>query len=193
MVIKKIAVLFSGTGSNMEKIVKEVHKKTFNGTTLEIAVLICNNPNAKGIEKAKKYGLETTIIDHTRFESREDFDLVLVDTIKQSGAELTVLAGFMRILTPYFTKNIKAINLHPSLLPLFKGAHAIEESFASDMKVGGVTVHYVNEELDGGNIIAQKAFEKTDNMTLESFEETIHSIEHTLLPQTIIKILTQKE
>lgn len=84
----------------------------------------------------------------------------MVQKIKESGANLTVLAGFMRILSPVFTKNIKAINLHPSLLPLFKGAHAIKESYESDMKVAGVSVHWVSEELDGGMIIAQKAFEK---------------------------------
>ncbi|EOJ1346051.1 formyltransferase family protein, partial [Campylobacter jejuni] len=98
---------------------------------------------------------------------------ILVQKIKESGANLTILAGFMRILSPVFTKNIKAINLHPSLLPLFKGAHAIKESYESDMKVAGVSVHWVSEELDGGMIIAQKAFEKR-NLSFEEFEKKIH-------------------
>lgn len=191
MVTKKIAVLFSGSGSNLQKILEEVHNKTFSTCKVEVACLICNKKDAYGIERAKKFGLETTIIEHKNFKNREEFDEELVRVIKQSEAELTVLAGFMRILTPVFTKNIKAINLHPSLLPLFKGANAIEDSFKSDMKVGGVTVHWVNEELDGGAIIAQECFSKGD-MDLEEFEEKIHKIEHKLLPKTIIDILENK-
>lgn len=189
MVIKKIAVLFSGSGSNLEKILEQVHNKEFSTCKVEVACLICNKPEAFGIERAKKYGLETIVVEHSRFSDRETFDMELVRLIKESGAELVVLAGFMRILTPYFTKNVKAINLHPSLLPLFKGAHAIDESFHSSMKVAGITVHYVNEELDGGTIIAQRCFQKTPDMSLEEFEDTIHKLEHELLPKTIIDIL----
>ena len=98
----------------------------------------------------------------------------------------------MRILTPVFTDNIKAINLHPSILPLFKGANAKKESFESDMRLGGVSIHYVSSELDGGKLIAQRAFERTNNMNLEEWEEKIHSIEHELLPETIVKLLTKK-
>ena len=115
-----------------------------------------------------------------------------MEQILKSGAELTVLAGFMRILTPVFTSKIKAINLHPSILPLFKGAHAIKESFESDMMIGGVSVHYVSEELDGGKLIAQRAFEREDGMSLEDWESKIHAIEHEILPDSIIKILTKE-
>ncbi len=189
MVIKKIAVLFSGAGSNLEKIIEQVHNKEFSTCKIEIVCLICNKANAYGIQRAKEYGLETIVVEHTRFGDRETFDMELVNIIKESGAELVVLAGFMRILSPYFTRNVKAINLHPSLLPLFKGANAIEESYNSPMKVAGISVHYVNEELDGGDIIAQKCFEKSNSMSLEEFEDTIHKLEHELLPKTIIDIL----
>ena len=94
----------------------------------------------------------------------------------------------MRILTPFFCDNIKAINLHPSILPLFKGAHAIDESFDSDMQVGGVSVHWVSAELDGGKIIAQQTFQR-ENKTRDEWEAKIHEIEHELLPKTIIQIL----
>ena len=97
----------------------------------------------------------------------------------------------MRILSPVFTQNVRAINLHPSLLPLFKGANAIKESYQSDMKVAGVSIHYVSEELDGGQIIAQRAFEKTPKMSFEAFESQIHALEHELLPKTVIKIFEQ--
>lgn len=192
MVIKKIAILFSGSGSNLEKILEGVHGRSFSTCKIEVACLICNKKDAYGIQRAKKYGLETTIIEHANYEDRESFDRKMVEVIKASGAQLVVLAGFMRILTSEFTKNVNAINLHPSLLPLFKGAHAIEDSYNSGMKVGGISVHYVNEELDAGEIIAQECFKKED-MNLEEFEEKIHALEHKLLPKTIIDILDNQK
>lgn len=189
MVTKKIAVLFSGSGSNLEAILQRVHNKIFNDIKIQVALTITNKANAYGIERARKYGLESVIIEHTKFNSREEFDAALVSEIKKHDIDLMVLAGFMRILTPIFTTNVKAINLHPSLLPLFKGAHAIKESFESEMLVGGVSVHYVNEELDGGKLIMQRAFEKTDGMSFEEFEAKIHAIEHEILPESIVKIL----
>ena len=193
MVIKKIAILFSGTGSNLEKLLAALHNKVFEHCKIEVATTICNRPNAEGIEKSRHYGIEPVIIDHTRYESREAFDKALVEAIHNSGAELTVLAGFMRFLTPYFTEHVKAINLHPSLLPLFKGGNAIKESFDSPMKVAGISVHYVSEELDGGEIIAQRCFEKYDGMRFEVFEETLHALEHELLSQTVKNLLNRKE
>ena len=113
----------------------------------------------------------------------------MVNEIKKYDVDLVVLAGFMRILSEIFTSQIRAINLHPSILPLFKGAHAIKESFASDMQIGGVSVHWVSAELDGGKIIAQRAFERKDGMSEQEWEAKIHAIEHEILPQSIVKIL----
>ena len=192
MVIKKIAILFSGEGSNLEKLLEKLHNQVFEHCKIEVVTTICNRPNAGGIEKSRRYGIEPLILDHTLFKNREAFDAVLVEAIQKSGAQLTILAGFMRFLTPYFTQNIKAINLHPSLLPLFKGGHAIEESFLSPMKVAGISVHFVSEELDGGEIIAQKCFEKTEDMSLEDFKCKIHMLEHELLPQTVKNLLNRK-
>lgn len=191
MVVKNIAVLFSGSGSNLQAILEQVHGKVFKGVKINVALLICNNPDACGIKRAQKFGLETVVINHKDFASREEFDRAVVDEINKFDISLTVLAGFMRILTPVFTQNIKAINLHPSILPLFKGAHAIDESFHSDMQVGGVSVHWVSSELDSGAIIAQKSFARKGK-TLQEWEEKIHKIEHKLLPKTIIKILTKE-
>ena len=193
MVIKKIAILFSGAGSNLEKLLANLHQQTFEYCTFEVVATICNRPHAIGIEKSRQYGIEPIIIDHTLFNSRESFDEALVQAIRDSQAELTVLAGFMRVLTPVFTHAIKAINLHPSLLPLFKGGNAIKESFDSPMKVAGISVHYVSEELDGGEIIAQRCFEKYDGMRFEVFEETLHALEHELLSQTVKNLLNRKE
>lgn len=184
----KLAILFSGNGSNLQNLLEKLHKKSIQGKTYEVVLCVCNKKNAFGIERARKFGLESLIIEHKNFSSREEFDKELVRVIKKSGADLTILAGFMRILSPIFTQNIRAINLHPSLLPLFKGANAIKESFESDMKVAGVSVHFVSEELDGGKIIAQKAFEKKANMSFESFEAQIHQLEYELLPKAVIEL-----
>ncbi|WP_295146604.1 phosphoribosylglycinamide formyltransferase [uncultured Campylobacter sp.] len=189
MLTKKIAVLFSGSGSNLEAILQRLHGKIFNGARIEVALTLTNKADAGGIEKARKFGLESVVIENKNFSSREDFDAALVSEIKKYDIDLVVLAGFMRILTPVFTSQIRAINLHPSLLPLFKGAHAIKESFLSDMQVGGVSVHWVSEELDGGRIIAQRAFEREEGMSEAAWEAKIHAIEHEILPQTIVKIL----
>jgi phosphoribosylglycinamide formyltransferase-1 len=184
----KIVVLFSGEGTNLENLIEHFHGKRFGNKEIVI-IPITNRPNARGILRAKRYGIETHIIDHKAYESREAFDAELVRTIEAIAPSLVVMAGFMRILTPVFTEKIEAINLHPSLLPLFKGACAIEESFASGMKVGGVTVHWVTSELDNGEIIDQACVKIEPDDTLESFAEKIHRTEYRLLPEVIKKLL----
>lgn len=190
MVTKKIAVLFSGSGTNLEAILENLHGKIFGDMKIEVALTLTNKPDAGGIAKALKYGLTSVVIDNKQFANKEEFDAALVSEIKKYGVDLVVLAGFMRILTPVFTENLKAINLHPSILPLFKGAHAIKESFESDMQVGGITIHWVSSELDGGKIIAQKTFGRK-NRNFEAWEAKIHALEHKLLPKTIVKILAK--
>lgn len=192
MPIKRVAVLFSGSGSNLEALLEKLHNKVFNGTKIEIALTITNKKDAGGIKRSQKFGIEPELIEHKDFDSREEFDEALVRKIKKENIDLTVLAGFMRILTPVFTNQIKAINLHPSLLPLFKGANAIKESFESNEPRAGVTVHWVSEELDSGEIIAQDSFKKDGNMSFEEFESKIHKIEHEILPETVIKLLCEK-
>lgn len=192
MVTKKIAVLFSGSGTNLEAILQKLHGKIFGDIKIEVVMTLTNKPDAGGIEKAAKYGLTSVVIDNKKFASREEFDAALVDEIKKYDVDLVVLAGFMRILTPIFTENLRAINLHPAILPLFKGAHAIEESYKSDMQVGGITVHWVSAELDGGKIIAQKTFSRK-NRTFEEWEDKIHKLEHKLLPKTIVEILKKDQ
>lgn len=186
----KLAVLFSGNGSNLENILKTLHKKNFGEVEFEVVLCLCNKKDAFGIQRAKKYGLETKIIEHKNYSTREEFDSLLVNEIQKAKVDLTILAGFMRILSPIFTQNIKAINLHPSLLPLFKGANAIKESFESDMKVAGVSVHWVSAELDSGKIIAQKAFEK-GKLSYEEFESKIHALEYELLPKVVVELFTK--
>ncbi len=186
---KKIVILFSGEGTNLENIITKLHKKEINSTVYEVTGTICNKEEANGIKRCKKYDIPVHIIEHKKFNSREEFDKELVKQIEKFNPDITVLAGFMRILTSTFTKNIKAINLHPSLLPLFKGENAIQRSFESDMKIGGVSVHFVSDELDGGEIILQQCFQKKDNETFENFQKNIKEMEFELLPKAIVKIL----
>lgn len=184
MALKKIVILFSGRGSNMRSIIEKLH-----GKSVEVAAAITNNPNAKGIEIARGLGVHVDILPHTEYASREEFDAALVAKIREYSPEITVLAGFMRILSTVFTDSIKAINIHPSLLPLFKGKDGIQESFISGMDKGGVTVHFVTSEMDGGEIVLQESVPILSGDTLESFTQRVHATEHELYPKAILKVL----
>ena len=182
--MKKIVALFSGEGTNLANLIEKIH--------LKHGALICaitNNPDAGGIAKARAAHIPVEILDHRDYESREAYDAAMVELISEYNPDLVVLCGFMRILTSVFTSQVRAINLHPSLLPAFKGARAIERSYESDENVCGVTVHWVSEELDAGEIILQKSFTKNPKDTLEEFSAKIRAIEHEILPLSVIKIL----
>lgn len=187
----RLAILFSGEGSNMEAIIQALHQKPLSSGQIIISSVITNNPNAGGIARAKRLGVPCHVVDHRSFSQREAFDLALTEMIAPYDPTLVILAGFMRILTPVFTQRFRTINIHPSLLPLFKGAHGIKESYNSSMQVAGVTVHHVNEELDGGEIIMQKAIEKIPGEDFAEFKSRIHALEHRLYPAAILKILEQ--
>jgi len=173
----------------MLQIIKKVHKQTFGDTRIEVVATVTNNAEAKGIEKIKPYNIPVNIIDHKDYDSREAFDTDLVNRIDYYKPDLVVLAGFMRILTPVFTQNIKSINLHPSMLPLFKGAKAIEQSYENPDKPAGISVHWVSEELDGGSVIAQQELHRIEGESFDSYKNRIHLLEYELLPQTVIDIL----
>jgi phosphoribosylglycinamide formyltransferase-1 len=182
--MKKIIILFSGEGSNMAQIIKHIHNKHAN-----IVCTITNNPCAGGIAIAKAANIPVLICDNTLYPNREEYDTALVQLIQEHTPDLVVLAGFMRILTPVFTRCVASINLHPSLLPAYKGARAIQRSFEGDELLCGVSVHWVSDELDGGEIILQKSFMKNPKDSLEEFTAKIRAIEYEILPQAIVKIL----
>lgn len=184
--VKRIVALFSGEGTNLANLIEKIHRKH-----ALITCAVTNNPDAPGILKARQAGIPVEVVDHTLYRTREAYDSALVETIQDYDPDLVVLCGFMRILTPVFTSQIRSINLHPSLLPAFKGARAIERSFESDAKICGVSVHWVSDELDGGEIVMQKSFAKSDNETLESFTQKIRAIEHDILPLSILSILKE--
>lgn len=181
--MRKIAVLFSGKGTNFAHIVKTLHAKE-----VEVVFALTNNPHAEGIAIAQEYGIPYGVVEPKNFDTREAFDAVVVETIKRYHPDLTVLAGFMRILTPIFTDAIKAINLHPSLLPRHKGMHAIQKSYEDEHPEGGVSVHYVSSELDGGEIILQKEVSKA-GLDFEAYDERVRLLEKEALVEAIRKIL----
>ncbi len=181
--LPKIAVLFSGTGTNLAYILKHLH-----GRELEVAVALTNNPDAGGIAFAKAYRIPIEIIDSKAFSKREDFDRQVVERLEVYQPDLTVLAGFMRILTPVFTGTIRAINLHPSLLPRHKGLRAIERSYADAHPAGGASVHWVSSELDGGEVIVQKEVSK-EGLSFSDYEKKIRQIEKIALAEGIKKVL----
>jgi len=181
--MKKIAVLFSGKGTNFAHIVKTLHKKE-----VEVVFALTNNPDAEGIKIAQEYAIPYGVVEPKNFESRKMYDEVVVETLKRYTPDLTILAGFMRILTPVFTEQIKAINLHPSLLPRHKGLNAIEKSYDDAHDEGGVSVHYVSSELDGGEIILQKTLPKKD-LSFSEYDKKIRTIEKEALVEALIKVL----
>ena len=183
--MRRIAVLFSGTGTNLKYILEHLH-----GKEVEVVVALTNRPDAGGIAFAQEYNIPLEIIDSTAFKNREDFDREVVHALHYYKPDLTVLAGFMRILTSEFTDNVKSINLHPSLLPLHKGLMAIERSYEDENEEGGVSVHWVTSELDGGEIILQKEIQK-ESKSFEQYESEIKAIEKEALVEAIKKVLTE--
>ena len=183
--MNKIAVLFSGKGTNFAHIVKTLH-----GKECEVVVALTNNPQAEGIAIAHKHDIPLEIIDAKQYEKRESFDTEVVKILHIYEPKLTVLAGFMRILTSVFTDQIKSINLHPSLLPRHKGLNAIEKSYEDEFKEGGVSIHYVSSELDGGEVILQKSLSK-EGLSFSEYDLKIRSIEKEALVEAINQLLDQ--
>jgi len=181
--LPKIAILFSGVGTNLSYILEHMHKRDF-----DVVVALTNRSDAGGIAAAESARVPVEIVESKHFSDRECFDQKVVEVLQAYQPELTVLAGFMRILTPVFTDQIRAINLHPSLLPRHKGLHAIERSYADAYPEGGVSIHWVTSELDGGRIILQKRIEKK-GLSFEAYEREVKRIEKFALAEGIKKVL----
>ena len=187
--MKKIAVMISGNGSNLEAIVKACHANNIYG---EIVYVISNNPEAFGIERAKKYNIPVKIIDHKSYTDRDDFDNALKEFLDNLEIDLIILAGFMRILGKNITEKFygKMINLHPSLLPLYPGLNTHTQALNNKDKYHGISIHFVSAELDAGPLIAQgKVLVQADD-DLEKLVSKIHKVEHDLLPKIINELCT---
>ena len=181
----KIAILISGRGSNMEAIVSAINNGKLDA---EVCFVGSDNENALGLRTALNLGLKTITYSY------KDADNILLWAINEYNVEWLVLAGYMRILSKNFVKNMEGriVNIHPSLLPSFKGAHAIDDALLYGVKVTGVTIHFVDEFVDHGRILAQRAVEIKEDDTLETLSERIHRLEHSLYPETLSKLFIKE-
>jgi len=179
-----IAVLCSGSGTNLQAIIDKV--KTGH-IPAKIALVVSDKRDAFALERAKKEGLETLVVDKKDFKSREDFDKKILGELKKNKIGLVVLAGFMRLLSPHFIEEYRGriINIHPALLPSFKGRCGVKDALDYGVKVTGVTVHFVDEKLDDGPVIAQAAVEIKEGDTEESLLQKLHKEEHRLYPEAV--------
>jgi phosphoribosylglycinamide formyltransferase-1 len=183
----KLGILASGSGSNFEAIALAIQQQQLNA---QIEVLIYNNPNAKVLERAKKYNVPTILLNHRHYKKREDLDQKIAETLKQFDVKLVVMAGWMRIVTPVLIDAFpqQMINLHPSLLPSFPGIHAVEQALAANVKITGCTVHWVEPAVDSGPIILQAAVPVLPEDTPETLHGRIQVQEHQIMVGAIAKI-----
>jgi phosphoribosylglycinamide formyltransferase-1 len=182
--MKNIVILISGRGSNMEALIAA---RDAGQLPVNIAAVISNRPDAKGLETAANAGIATRFIDHKSFAGREAFDAALVECIDQFAPDLVVLAGFMRILTEGFVRHYEGrlMNIHPSLLPSFPGLHTHQRALEEGVRIHGCTVHFVTPELDHGPVIIQAAIPVLDGDTEDDLAARILVQEHKVYPQAV--------
>jgi phosphoribosylglycinamide formyltransferase-1 len=183
----KIAVLISGNGSNLQALIDATKAPNYPA---EIVLVLSNKTDAYGLDRAKKSDIPTSVISHKDFPDRESFDRAMDAKLKNHGVEFLCLAGFMRILSSWFTREWsgKSINIHPSLLPAYKGTDTHKRVLEAGERTHGCTVHWVTEELDSGVIIAQSALYVMPNDTTETLQHRVHALEHALYPEALRKV-----
>lgn len=184
----RVVILISGRGSNMISIIKAVND---GGLPIKIAAVISNRPDAAGIEFAQQAGIDTDIIDHKTYASREDFDQAMATKIDTYTPDLVVLAGFMRILTTEFVEHYanKLINIHPALLPKFKGMDTHQRAIDAGETEHGASVHFVTAELDAGPVILQAKVPVLSTDTADTLAARVLEQEHKLYPDAINKLI----
>ncbi|MDO4605321.1 MAG: phosphoribosylglycinamide formyltransferase [Helcococcus sp.] len=182
-----IAIFASGTGSNFVNLVKNKELKDY----CNIRILICDNPNAKVIERAIDLNIDTFVFNPKEYNSKKKYEDMILDKVMDT--DYIVLAGYMRILSSYFLEKYhgKIINIHPSILPLYKGINSIERAYNNKDSEIGVSIHYVNEEVDGGEILAQDKFKVDYKESLDEVTNKVHQLEHRLYPETLINIFKE--
>ena len=177
------AVLISGNGSNLQAMIDAIEKENILG---KICCVLSNKANVYGLERADRAKIPTEVINNKDFETREEFDTEMVKVLSAYKPDLIVLAGFMRILSSKFVSTFtgKILNIHPSLLPKYPGLNTHQRVLESSDKIHGITVHFVDESLDGGPICAQSSI-KVKTSSLKKLEEEIHKLEHELYPKVV--------
>jgi len=190
MNVKRLAVFASGNGTNFEAIAKACADGVIKA---EVALMVCDVPGARVKERAEKYNIKSFVFSPKSYSSKADYEKEIVSLMDSLGIDLVCLAGYMRIVGDTLLKAYEGriINIHPSLLPAFKGANAVERAVEYGVKVFGISIHYVNSDLDGGRIIAQKAFEYDGNDP-EEVHRLGQVIEHKLYIDTINKLLCER-
>ncbi len=185
--MKRLAVFASGTGSNFEAIVSACQRGEIPD---EEALVVCDKPAARVVQRAADHGVECFASDPKQYASKADFEREIVRRLDAARVDLVCLAGYMRICGEVLLGAYggRIVNIHPALLPAFKGAHAIRDAFEYGVKVYGVTIHYVDASLDGGRIIAQRAF-PYEGSDPEELEAMVHAVEHQLYIETIKRLL----
>ena len=183
----RLGILASGNGSNFEYIIKSIQNKKLNA---EISILIVNNPNCLAIKRAIKYKIPYVIINHRECNSRFEHDMLVMQKLEELSVELVVMAGWMRIAGEEIVNkfNNRLINIHPSLLPSFKGVDAIQQALDEKVTITGCTVHYVQKEVDSGSIIIQAAVPIKEQDSKETLRIRIQNMEHIILPLAIAKV-----
>lgn len=190
--MKNIVILISGGGSNMAAIVHAAQQGDWAGRCgAQVAAVISNKADAKGLVLAKAQGIPTAVVDHRQFASREAFDAALAQVIDGYSPSLVVLAGFMRILTPGFVQRYagRMLNIHPSLLPAFPGLHTHQRAIDAGCQVAGATVHQVTAELDHGPILAQAVVPVLAGDTADALAARVLTQEHLIYPRAIFELL----
>lgn len=180
----KLGIMASGNGSNFEVVAQAIQDGQLNA---QIQVLIYNNPSAKAAVRAENRGVEAVLLNHRNYKSREEFDVQIVQTLQKYDVEWVIMAGWMRLVTEVLIDAFpnKIINIHPSLLPSFKGVHAVEQALASGVKITGCTAHIACLEVDSGPILMQAAVPVLPDDTPETLHARIQVQEHRILPQAI--------
>src|SRR5260221_6317683 len=183
-VATSLGILVSGSGSNLQAIIDAIERKELSAT---IKVVISNRADAYGLERARQHGLPAVVISHKDFSSREAFEAELVNTLNVHGVTLVILAGFMRLLSPFFIRAFpqRVMNIHPALLPAFPGTHAQRQPLQRGVRVAGATVHFVDEEVDHGPIIIQAAVPVYSDDNEETLSARILAQGHRIYPQAI--------
>ena len=179
----KIGVLLSGSGTNLQAIIDAIAE----GLPTDIVLVVSSRPDAYGIERARAAGIPTLVMNREKYADVLAADAQIVEALQEAGAEYVVMAGYMRKVTSVMLDAFpnRVLNLHPALLPSFKGAHAIADAFNAGVKVTGVTVHFANADYDKGPIVAQRPVAVAENDTLDTLEAKIHDVEHVLYPEVI--------
>ncbi len=183
----KLGIMASGNGSNFEAVAEAIKNRQLNA---QIQVLIYNNPGIKAAARAEKWSVPTVLLDHRDYKRREDLDAAIVEVLRQYEVEWVVMAGWMRLVTPVLINAFpdKIINIHPSLLPSFKGIRAVEQALDAGVKIAGCTVHLVRLEVDSGPILLQAAVPVLPDDTSETLHARIQEQEHRILPQALAQL-----